>query len=142
MFDIDLVTLGFFAASILIIVSFAAKIVLMKISHRKTAMELVQARMDYDILVVELQKAIEINNKRDLEQTDGFVKFISDSRDWAFQYISEVQEALKNFDRDVSKDLAYHKKFGKVNGENVHTKALDNIDKAYSELKNLLPKEE
>jgi hypothetical protein len=31
-----------------------------------------------------------------IEQTDGFVKFLSESRDWAFNYIEDVQSSIKS----------------------------------------------
>ena len=92
-----------------------------------------------------LQKKVEelyqdIENAK-LEQTDGFLKFVSDSRDWAFQYIEEVQTALSEFDKEVAPKLEWATTFGMVNGENAHTSILQNISEAYDKLKEVLPKE-
>lgn len=43
-----------------------------------------------------LTNEIEKKDKEALTQTDGFVKFLSESRDWAFQYIEDVQVAIKS----------------------------------------------
>lgn len=32
-----------------------------------------------------------------LREDDGFIKFLSSSRDWAFQYIETAQASVKNF---------------------------------------------
>ena len=92
-----------------------------------------------------LQKKVEelyqdIENAK-LEQTDGFLKFVSDSRDWAFQYIEEVQTALSEFDKEVAPSLKWANTFGKVSGETAHTNVLNRISEAYDKLKEVLPKE-
>jgi hypothetical protein len=92
-----------------------------------------------------LQKKVEelyqdIENAK-LEQTDGFLKFVSESRDWAFQYIEEVQAALSEFDKDVAPELQWANTFGQVLGESAHTNALKKISEAYDKLKEVLPKE-
>ncbi len=92
-----------------------------------------------------LQKKVEqlyqdIENAK-LEQTDGFLKFVSDSRDWAFQYIEEVQAALSEFDKTATPTLEWADTYGQVLGENAHTEALSKISKAYKQLKSVLPKE-
>lgn len=35
-----------------------------------------------------------INKEEAIDQNDGFVKFLSDSREWAFNYIDGVQETI------------------------------------------------
>lgn len=92
-----------------------------------------------------LQKKVEelyqdIENVK-LEQTDGFLKFVSESRDWAFQYIEEVQSALSEFDKDVAPTIEWANTFGQVLGETAHTNALKRISEAYDKLKEVLPKE-
>jgi len=92
-----------------------------------------------------LQKKVEelyqdIENAK-LEQTDGFLKFVSESRDWAFQYIEDVQAALSEFDKTVAPQLEWTKTFGMVLGESAHTSILQNISEAYDKLKEVLPKD-
>ena len=92
-----------------------------------------------------LQKKVEelyqdIENAK-LEKTDGFLKFVSESRDWAFQYIEEVQTALSEFDKSVAPELEWANTFGQVLGENAHTNTLRKISEAYDKLKEVLPKE-
>jgi len=92
-----------------------------------------------------LQKKVEelyqdIENVK-LQQTDGFLKFVSESRDWAFQYIEEVQSALSEFDKDIAPTIEWANTFGQVLGESAHTNALKRISEAYDKLKEVLPKE-
>jgi hypothetical protein len=86
--------------------------------------------------VERLHQEIE-NNK--LEQTDGFLKFVSESRDWAFQYIEEVQKSLAEFDNTVEPLLEWAMRFGVLNGETANTKILREISEAYDKLKSVLP---
>ena len=39
---------------------------------------------------------------------ESFIKFLSDSRDWAFQYIEEVQTGLRSFIEEVEPDIIYY----------------------------------
>ncbi len=81
----------------------------------------------------------EIENTK-LESSDGFLKFLSDSRDWAFQYIEEVQNALEEFDKEIAPRLEWARTFGSVTGDTVHTNTIQTISEAYEKLKKVLPK--
>jgi effector-binding domain-containing protein len=80
----------------------------------------------------------EIENKK-LEDTDGFLKFVSDSRDWAFNYIEEVQMALLEFDNEISPQLEWATTYGALTGKTVHSGTIDKISEAYDKLKSILP---
>ena len=90
------------------------------------------------------QKLGEVSNElstRELSESEGFVKFISQSRDWAFEYIEEVQKALADFDEEVAPRLEWANTYGKVAGDTIHTETLTKISEAYDKLKSLLPKD-
>jgi len=74
---------------------------------------------------------------------EDFLKFISDSRDWAFDYIEEVQNGLSKFIKEVEPDIEYYDKYGTaVEGMvSPHDKALKKISEEFKELKKLLPKD-
>ena len=40
-----------------------------------------------------------------LDTTDGFVKFLSQSREWAYEYIDNVQGSFGEFDIEISSQL-------------------------------------
>lgn len=78
---------------------------------------------------------------KNLNTNEGFVKFLSDSRDWAFAYIEEVQAILRKFVSEVGPEIDHYRKFGQaVDGPN--NDSLDKISNAYSELEKVLPKED
>jgi hypothetical protein len=100
-----------------------------------------QAMADKMLLQKKVEQMYQDIENAKLEQTDGFLKFVSDSRDWAFQYIEEVQSALSEFDGAIAPTLEWAKTYGTVLGETAHTEALEKISKAYDKLKEVLPQE-
>lgn len=75
--------------------------------------------------------------------TQNFIKFLSDSRDWAFQYIEDVQGGIKKFMNEVQPQIDYYNKYGIVIEGMVppHDFALKKISKEIDELKKFLPEE-
>ena len=88
--------------------------------------------------IEELQKEL---SSKELSETDGFIKFISQSRDWAFEYIEEVQKALVEFDEVVVPQLEWATTYGRLAGNTVHTNTINTISEAYEKLKTVLPKD-
>jgi len=89
-----------------------------------------------------LQESQKEQMKTDKEKAnEDFLKFVSDSRDWAYQYIEEVQSGLKLFIDEVGPQVEYYDKYGSaVDGMIApHDFALKKISGAYKELKKLLP---
>jgi len=74
---------------------------------------------------------------------ESFIKFLSDSRDWAFQYIEEVQIGLRSFIEEVEPEITYYNKYGAAIEGMIpsHDKALKKISKEIDSLKKLLPEE-
>ena len=74
---------------------------------------------------------------------ENFIKFLSDSRDWAYEYIETVQSGLNQFVNDVDADISYFDEYGDaLSMSRPYYNSMKNISKAYSELKKLLPTEE
>lgn len=75
--------------------------------------------------------------------TQNFIKFLSDSRDWAFKYIEDVQGGIKKFMDEVQPQIDYYNKYGIVIEGMVppHDFALKKISKEIDELKKFLPEE-
>jgi hypothetical protein len=139
--NIDIFDLIAFSVSFAIIVALVFLLVRSGIKRSNISKDLVQTVIIVNALREKLSKEMSRKEENDLQQTEGFLKFISDSRDWAFQYIEEVQEALKNFDLEMDPIIEWSKTYGIVNGDNAHTEALDKISLAYGKLKSVLPEE-
>jgi hypothetical protein len=92
-------------------------------------------------LTKELKLQVETNYFGDDEDRENFIKFISDSREWAFDYIEEVQQKLSYFIDDVEPEIAYFDEYGLVGDAYPHYHSMKKISSAYKELKKLLPEE-
>ena len=90
--------------------------------NRKLRDQILQLGLDRAMLLENMDKISGKNNP--IEQTEGFLKFVSDSRDWAFKYIEDVQAAIQDF------NLA------------IESKDDEKIESALNNLKNFLPDNE
>lgn len=94
----------------------------------------------------ETKKALVEVYRNGMMETDqakeDFIKFISDSREWAFDYIEDVQKNLLAFVEKVDADIEHFNKYGDEMSMKPNYNALKNISKAYAELKKLLPNDE
>ncbi len=87
-----------------------------------------------------LQEAQQENNKTEKEKiNEDFLKFISDSRDWAYSYIEDVQSSLNKFISDVEPEISYFDEFGIIGSAYPHYESMKKISEAYKELKKLMP---
>jgi hypothetical protein len=99
-------------------------------------------------LAISLVKVEEVFNSTKKEDSDSdvhkenFIKFLSDSRDWAYLYIEDVQKGLSKFVYDIEPEIAYFDEYGLVGEAYPHYHSMKKISQAYKELKKLLPEEE
>ena len=101
----------------------------------------IQSEKKKKIIAAVLQDLLEEKDSNSIEQTDGFLKFVSESRDWAFSYIESVQEALSVFDKKISSIITYYSTYG-ASAPGLHNKLIEEVSEAYSDLKSVLPKDE
>ena len=73
---------------------------------------------------------------------ENFIKFLSDSRDWAYEYIQDIQEGVTNFVNEVESEIAYFDEYGEVGSAYPHYHSMKKISSEYKKLKKLLPIEE
>lgn len=80
------------------------------------------------------------SNEKDSDvHTENFIKFLSDSRDWAYQYIEDVQESISSFVSEVEPEIAYFDEYGLVGDAYPHYHSMKKISEAYKDLKKVLP---
>jgi hypothetical protein len=75
------------------------------------------------------------------EDTEAMIKFLSDSRTAAFEYIEEVQATLRNFLSKVKPHTEHFKNFGGT-FSTVHNKALETVSSEIVYIEALLPNED
>jgi hypothetical protein len=88
-----------------------------------------------------LKKTLESKENPQIEKTEGFLNFVTQSRDWAFEYIEDVQKVINKVIDDTSSTIEYHNKFGSMDIEPYATQ-ITTLANAIEELKFLLPNEE
>jgi hypothetical protein len=132
----NFLTFSFYLLSILTLSYLTIK---SNIQKKKILAMYIQVELDKHIIYQKLEELSKELSTRELSETDGFVKFISQSRDWAFEYIEEVQKALVEFDKEVSPQLKWANTYGTLDGETVHTNTIKIISEAYDKLKSVLP---
>jgi archaellum component FlaC len=128
---------------------FAVSFAIAYISLLSKTKEMTKAFFDVLISKKELEEAY--NNyasiKNSLNETDihtkNFIKFLSDSRDWAFEYIENVQNGIKKFMNEVSPQIEYFNKQDSSTNTNLEISefTLKKISKEIEELKKFLPEE-
>ena len=93
---------------------------------------------------VDLTKSTKIKEDSDDSiHKENFIKFLSDSRLWAFEYIETVQKGLTKFINDVDADISYFDEYGEaLSMSRPDYPLMKNISKAYKNLKTLLPENE
>ena len=72
---------------------------------------------------------------------ENFIKFLSDSRDWAFTYIEDVQKGLVKFVEEVDSTISYFDNFSSIQEGNPLNDSMKQISSAYQDLKKFLPNE-
>jgi hypothetical protein len=77
----------------------------------------------------------------DLVDKENFIKFLSDSRDWAYKYIEDVQLGLTSFVNEVEPEISYFDEYGIVGSSYPHYDSMKKISEEYKKLKELLPKD-
>ena len=103
---------------------------------------LMQSMADQELIEQELKSALVEIEQREIENTDGFVKFLSESREYAFNYIEDTQKKLVDFQKQVEPMFTWARSYGLVLGENAHTKIVEDIYQEYLKLKTIIPDEQ
>jgi hypothetical protein len=85
-----------------LIIAFIVDNQVLRKKNKNLSMILLQSYVEQE----QLQAAIrDIQDVSQVDTTDGFVKFLSQSREWAYDYIDNVQSELEKFDNEMSKEL-------------------------------------
>lgn len=125
-----------FVFLVVVIVSLIITLINLKIRNRRLAKELLQSTIDHNIALTLLAEELKKKEEVSVEKTDGFLKFISESRDLAFEYIEKIQESLVKFKSEVDPEIDYMFTYGTATGDNLSLKSFRKIEKAYRKLMN------
>jgi hypothetical protein len=133
----SIIELGIFLLFIITFIFLLVSNIRFKIKLSNLTLKLLEERVSKNIIIETAKK--EIQKEKNVEQTDGFLKFISESRDLAFSYIEEAQVGIDKFVKGVQPEMEYFNKFGSISeGQPLHD-SMVKISKEYEELKKLIP---
>ncbi len=90
----DILGLISFSVFLVLLVIMSYAVIVFGIKARKLSAQIAQLNVDKILLLDRLEKALDAKESQSIEKTDGFIKFLSESRDWAFTYIEDVQKAI------------------------------------------------
>ena len=76
------------------VVGLSATVIVQRKLIKLAGVELLQALADKQEVLVKLDEQI---SRTRATESEGFLQFISQSRDWAFDYIENVQQSVKFF---------------------------------------------
>lgn len=110
----DIIGLISFSVFLVILVALSYTAITFAVKSRKLAVEMVQLNIDKTLLLSKLDKALSEKESQSLEQTDGFVKFLSESRDWAFKYIEDVQKSIQDVKTCIESGYDTQEELGKL----------------------------
>lgn len=88
-----------------------------------------------------LKASLDSRESKDVEKTEGFLNFVTQSRDWAFEYIEEVQNELKTFIDEVKPEIDYFDEYGVIGSAYPHYYSMKKISQAYKKIESLLPED-
>ena len=123
-----------FVSALLLISTLAFLVYKLKLQKDKIQASLMQAIIDKGVLLERVSTLAAEKDANALKEDDGFIKFLSNSRDWAFSYIEEVQSVVEDFKLKADPAIT---KLSKTKDANVKL-----IIEAYKELVEILPKEQ
>ena len=135
------------------IIVFATLSACFAVSYILVLRQSIKLKKDVSKLFIEktlLQEYVDLSKSTKIKQDsddsihkENFIKFLSDSRLWAFEYIENVQKGLTKFVNDVDADISYFDEYGDaLSMSRPDYPSMKNISNAYKELKTLLPEDE
>jgi pantothenate synthetase len=126
---------------LLIIVVLLINNLAIRSKNRRLSADIIQIALDKSIISKKLKEELDKKDSESIEKSEGFLKFISQSRDWAFDYIEQVQAALLEFKNKIEPEILYAKTYGTVSGQSPHTIIIDRISDAYDDLLKVMPED-
>ena len=137
----DILEIVFFSIFILVFSLLSVDNIKTRLQNKKLKANLSQETIDRLIVMQKMQELMAELDGKSSNQNDGFLKFVSESRSAAFQYIEEVQAAISEFDNKLGPVVKHYKETGKI----LHTKPSElvkELSSAYDKLMDSMPKEE
>lgn len=128
----DVISLISFVVVMALLAFFIYATIVLFFRSRKYEKVITQLLIDNEAINKQFADHIATKN---IEESEGFLRFVTQSRDWAFEYIEDVQSKLNSFVEQVGPVLAYYDKYGRIH----ENESMNKIFDAYTELIKVLP---
>lgn len=112
--------------------------IITRLNNRALFVKAAQSQIDL-LAATENMKEILKREAEGSQNNDGFLKFVSQSRDWAFEYIEEAQSSIKEF-KDAVEPIVMSYELDR--SAPVNNSDVDVIVEAYKKLIGVLPKDD
>lgn len=99
--QINLISFIVFALTTILFCLLIFLIIRLMLLNKQNKNEIVERNIEVLALLKTIETLREEQDSNKIENTQGFLKFVSESREWAFSYIEDVQEAINNFKKIV-----------------------------------------
>ncbi len=118
-----------------LVIALSFILVKVRLDVLKLAKNNLELNFENTMMLEKLVEQQDVINEISFKKNDDFVTFLSESRDWAFSYIEDVQTSIAKFVEEVGPVLAYYDKFGRIN----EIPSMNTIFDAYTDLIKVLP---
>lgn len=102
----DWISIAAFAVYTLLLVGLVILLSKSYIKNKKLSNEASKLFVEKSALVARLDVLLNAEDSKSVENTEGFLRFVSQSREWAFEYIEDIQQALYAYDIALGLDDA------------------------------------
>lgn len=90
-----------FSLFLLFFSSLAISTIKTKIKNNQLLEKLLEVSIDKALIADRLESELIKSSNTPVTEQEGFINFLNQSRDWAFEYIESVQEKIKDFENEV-----------------------------------------
>jgi hypothetical protein len=79
----------------------SVSIIKTKIKNNELLEKLLEANIDKALIANRLETELVKSPNSEQPEQEGFINFLNQSRDWAFEYIELVQSKIKEFEKEI-----------------------------------------
>jgi len=115
----------------------------LKFQYADALNKILQMQLDATTTNAFLLDKLKDKDKEDSVKTDvqeGFINFLNQSRESAFEYIENVQKTLSNVVTELSPIVEFHDKYGAIFDTDTRNQ-MQVVSNSFRELKKLIPEE-
>lgn len=102
----DWISIAAFAVYTLLLIGLVILLSKSYLKNKKLSNEASKLFVEKSALVARLDVLLNAEDSKSVESTEGFLRFVSQSREWAFEYIEDIQQALYAYDIALGLDDA------------------------------------